>query len=286
MHAFEEGFPAMVSANAFWDAAKGRFHFPEATSLTELDFAMDSAGFTAMRRWKHRGTQPGIAGVYPWTYAQYIELATQCGATWWAQPDLCCEPEIAHSPDDVDYRVRATATLLEGCLRVLYAWQNELARTCPAEVVAHLLPPPVPVLQGWMPDDYRRSLDLMLQVWCRWESWVAAPTLIGLGSVCRRPLHHRWHGLLRVLAALESDLPSDSRLHLFGVKGQALDHVRHRPRVASVDSMAYDDAARRKAWTEDRPNHMAGRAQAMTGWVAQARQRLRERVGDQLAFNL
>jgi hypothetical protein len=280
-HAFREGLPAMVSANAFWDAQRQSFRFPAATNLSELDFALDSAGFVAMRLWKRRGPQAGMAGVYPWSYGQYIELATQCGATWWAQPDLCCEPEIAEHPDEVDYRIRATATLLEGCLQVLYAWHNELAKTCSAQTVAHLLPPPVPVLQAWLPDDYRRSLDLMQEVWRRWEPWVASPRLIGLGSVCRRPLHHRSHGLLRVLAALEADLPAHSRLHLFGVKGPALNHVRHLPWVASVDSMAYDDASRRSAWAQGRPNDMAARTEAMSSWMGKAQRRALPAVGDQ-----
>ncbi|CAB3808865.1 hypothetical protein LMG28688_06866 [Paraburkholderia caffeinitolerans] len=86
-HAFDEGYAAMVSANAFWNPARQQFHFPEATDLTELDFALDSAGFTAMQLWKTRGKQAGIAGVYPWSYEQYVELASLCGASWFAQPD-------------------------------------------------------------------------------------------------------------------------------------------------------------------------------------------------------
>jgi hypothetical protein len=168
-HAFNEGYAAMVSASAFWSHRAGAFRLPRATDLQEVDFALDSAGFTAMQMWKAKGTQPGMAGVFPWTYAQYVELVSMSGASWWSQPDLCCEPEIAANLEEVDYRVRATATLLEGVLRIVYGWQNELAKTCSPQTVASMLPPPVPVIQGWSPDDYLRSLDLLDKVWSRWQ---------------------------------------------------------------------------------------------------------------------
>lgn len=237
-HAFSQGYPAMVSAHAFWCRRGARFRIPNATDLHEVDFALDSAGFTAMRLWKAKGRQPGMAGVFPWTYAQYIELAALSGASWWSQPDLCCEPEIAGHRDEVDYRIRATATLLEGVLRVVYAWHNELAKSCSARTVANMLPAPVPVIQGWRPDDYLRSLDLLEKVWSRWEPWLARPALIGVGSVCRRHLHHPEHGLLAVLARLETAMPSGSRLHLFGVKGPSIAHLKAHGWIASVDSMA------------------------------------------------
>src|ERR1700754_243974 len=102
----------MVSASAFWNAKSGRFVIPQATDLTEIDFALDSAGFTAMRAFQAKGHQRGIAGIYPWTMEQYVELASFSGANWIAQPDLCCEPEVAADQAAIDYRIDATATLL------------------------------------------------------------------------------------------------------------------------------------------------------------------------------
>ncbi|MGF6781178.1 DUF7221 family queuine tRNA-ribosyltransferase-like protein [Paraburkholderia sp. GAS334] len=214
-HAFNEGYAAMVSANAFWDASRGRFRIPEATNLTELDFALDSAGYVATKLFQSRGRQPGMANIYPWSYEQYLELASLSGASWFAQADLCCEPDIAMDQATIDFRVDATATLLEGMLRVVYAWQNELAKDCSADVARNMVRIPVPVLQGWRVSDYRRSLDLMMQVWERWQPWVAPPALIGLGSVCRRNLTDPEHGLYAILAGLEGHLPAGSRLHLF-----------------------------------------------------------------------
>jgi len=281
-HAFNQGYLAMVSASVFWCRKAYQFKFPQATDLQELDFALDSAGFTAMRLWKARGTQPGMAGVFPWTCAQYVELAAEIGASWWSQPDLCCEPEIAASRDEVDYRIRATATLLEGVLRVVFAWQNELARTCSPGTVASMLPPPVPVLQGWSADDYLRSLDLLEEVWSRWQPWLAPPALIGIGSVCRRHLYHPEHGLLAILARLEGRLPAGARLHLFGVKGASLSHLKLSDRIASADSMAYDDGARRLAWRSRRSNTVGHRCDAMTRWMTDAARRAAPAAGDQL----
>lgn len=280
-HAFEQGYAAMVSASAFWNARRGSFTIPEATNLHEVDFALDSAGFTAMKLWQAKGTQPGMAGVFPWTYAQYIELACSVGACWWAQPDLCCEPQIAGSDEEVDYRIRATATLLEGVLRIVYAWQDELAKTSSPSVVARLVPPPVPVIQGWTADQYLRSLDLLDQVWRRWEPWLARPALIGVGSVCRRHLHHPKHGLLAILGRLETALPAGARLHLFGVKGACLDHLKMRGWIASADSMAYDDGARRQAWARGHSNTVGHRSDAMSRWMQGAAERLAPAAGDQ-----
>jgi hypothetical protein len=286
-HAFNESFAAMVSASAFWNPKTGRFRFPEATDLTEMDFALDSAGFTAMRLFQSKGRQPGIAGVYPWTMEQFVELASLSGAAWVAQPDLCCELELAADQEAVDYRVNATATLLEGMLRVVYTWQDQLVSTMNANAVQNMVRIPVPVAQGWSVDDYRRSIDLMLQVWERWMPWVAAPVLIGLGSVCRRHLTAPRHGLYAILEGLEGHLPPGAKLHLFGVKGQALERVKMYDWVASVDSMAADFAARVKARHAGVSNTIAHRAVEMNRWMSVAARRASPATGDQfrLRFN-
>ncbi|BFG80658.1 hypothetical protein PTKU46_86920 [Paraburkholderia terrae] len=59
---------------------------------------------------------------------QYVELASLSGASWVAQPDMCCEPAIASNQDAIDYRVNATATLLEGMLQVVYAGKTNWQR--------------------------------------------------------------------------------------------------------------------------------------------------------------
>lgn len=260
-HAFNRNYPAMVSASAFWRA--GKFIIPAASDVHELDFALDSAGYTAMKLWQAKGRQAGIGGVFPWSYEQYIELALTVGAAWWSQPDLCCEPEIARNQEEIDYRIRATATFLEGSLQIVDAWSAQFGAP---------LARPVPIIQGWTASDYARSLDLMLTVWARWSS--TPPPLIGVGSVCRRHLAHPEHGLLAILGALERQLPHGSRLHLFGVKGSALGELAAFAPVASVDSMAYDFRARMKAREESISNDMAHRAQEMSRWMSAAQARL------------
>lgn len=285
-HAFNQDYPVMVSANAFWDLDKGCFRIPDATDLSEMDVALDSAGFTAMNLWKSRGAQKGMAGVFPWSYAQYVELASMLSPSWWSQPDLCCEPEIAHNQEVIDYRINATATLLEGVLRVLYEWQNELAKTCSANVVANMLKPPVPVIQGWSTSDYLRSLELLMAVWERWQPWLDTPALIGVGSICRRNLNHPTHGLYSILSALEGELPNGARLHLFGVKGASLSELKMLDWIASADSMAYDFGARVKARQEGVSNTIANRSAEMTRWMGAAKSRMIARPGDQFRLQL
>ncbi|SEI20769.1 DUF7221 family queuine tRNA-ribosyltransferase-like protein [Paraburkholderia hospita] len=286
-HAFNEDYSAMVSAAAFWNAKTGRFSIPDATDLSEINFALDSAGFTAMMQFQAKGRQAGIAGVYPWTMEQFVELASLSGASWVAQPDMCCEPAIAPNQEAIDYRINATATLLEDMLRVVYAWQSELAKTLNLRSVQNMVRIPVPVAQGWTVDDYRRSIDLMMQVWERWMPWIAPPALIGLGSVCRRHLTDPKHGLFAILEGIEGHVPPGSRLHLFGVKGQALERVKMYDWVASADSMAFDFAARIEARKSGQSNTIAHRANQMDRWMRSATQRATPAGGDQyrLAFH-
>ncbi|RGE40934.1 hypothetical protein DZC30_19490 [Comamonas testosteroni] len=69
-HAFNEGYKAMVSANAFWNSKTGQFSVPTYSDLYDIPLALDSAGFVAHHLFKLKGKQAGIAGVYPWTYGQ------------------------------------------------------------------------------------------------------------------------------------------------------------------------------------------------------------------------
>jgi hypothetical protein len=98
--------------------------------------------------------------------------------------------------------------------------------------------------------------------------------------VCRRHLHDRRHGLLAVLGALDGRLPTASRLHLFGVKGDALRHLRLRRWIASADSMAYDAAARRAAFRGRRSNTIESRKAAMSTWMSKANFRIAAHPGD------
>lgn len=278
-HAFEREYPVMVSANAFWDRERREFKVPQATDLEMCDVALDSAGYVAMSTFERHGKQEGLGGFFPWTLSQYLSFPSTLGASWYSAPDLCTES--ASNDDEVLYRVNATATMLEACMRQLYHWHEELSKTCNARTIANLLPPPVPVLQGRDVASYQLSAELTQRVWERWQPWVAPPALMGVGSVCRRAVSHPKHGLLNVLAGLEGHLPEKTRLHLFGVKGAALSHIKNMPWIASADSMAYDVGARRKAFEGGFSNTVAHRARVMSTWMEGAANRIRPAPGDQ-----
>lgn len=281
--AFNEDFPVMVSASAFWNARAKRFVIPEATNLNELNWALDSAGYTSMSRWAKLGPQAGMAGVYPWGLGAFMELAALMRPDWWSAPDLCTE--TARDEAEVNRRIDITATLLEGTLRQLYAWQEQLAGTCSASVVADLLRPPVPVIQGASRETYQRSLDLTLEVWQRWTPWLAMPKLIGVGSMCRRALNHKTLGVHAIVASLEPMLPAGSALHLFGVKGRGVSRLKLNPAIASLDSMAHDFGSRVSAHRAGRSNDMAHRADNMTRWMRDAERRAAPSSGDQERLN-
>lgn len=264
-HCGEENIPVMVSAGAFWQPKRREFAVPSrwGWSTDGCNVALDSAGFVAMKHWASQGRQTGMEGVYPWTLDQYIDLVSDVMPRWWSQPDACCEPEIAGDEQTVLERLRMTRRLLEQSLlkSVMLLTQHPSLR--------HFFRPPVPVIQGWRVDHYRRSLEGALRSWDLFTAGTcveSTPTLIGIGSVCRRDLRHREHGLWAVLEAIGRDIPSGTKVHLFGVKGEAMAELRHFPFVASVDSMAWDFTARVEARKAGRSNTMAHRVSHLENW--------------------
>lgn len=204
----EIGAPILVSANAFW--RDGRFRLPKPSTFEDVDVALDSAGFIAML----------LYWGYRWSLGEYVEFAGRLKPTWWAAPDFCCEWEVAGDRAEVLERVKRTAFKLD--------WARQVAAD-------RGVAPPMPVLQGWYPDDYLRCADMIPDL----------PRLVGLGSVCRRSLHGP-AGIVRVITTLDWLLPPNVLLHLFGAKGSALRALAGHPRVHSADSCAWDFAARRE----------------------------------------
>jgi hypothetical protein len=171
--------------------------------------------------------------------------------------DLCCEPEIAGNRQAVRARVHGTASLLQECRDVChYYWEEEGWNQ-------DWLPYPMPILQGWESADYELSADLLNKVVKgRW------PDLVGLGSVCRRNVQGP-NGILQLLGHLDRILPAHTKLHLFGVKGTALSEIsRHfSARVASVDSMAWEMAARMEARKTGERKTVAYRVDHLKAWM-------------------
>lgn len=239
------GQPVLVSANALFDHKKRCFRSVP-MALMDVDAALDSAGFVAMSHYRR----------YPWSVAQYAELAFLGGFTWWSQMDVCCEPEVASNREEVRRRVEATAQLLEMCREAYWRLLEAVPDGAPFTSA------PMPVIQGWEPDAYEYSAQIADQVLCgRW------PDMVGVGSVCRRPLTGP-NSLWRVLERLDGILPKHVTLHLFGVKGLAMAKLSEFPRVASVDSMAFEFEARMRAMKSGQPKTVEARVECMTEWVA------------------
>lgn len=236
------GAPALVSAMSLWDGKRGQFRRP-GSAIGDLDCALDSAGFVAMSHF----------GRYPWTPEQYVELAGRHSWAWWASMDFCCEPEVAGDRAEVALRVFNTAYHLGWCRKIVNRW---------SELGAEWLTYPMPVLQGWFPDDYAESVfwtnDALLGTW---------PRLVGVGSVCRRNLHGP-DGIFAVLDRLDAILPPYTRLHLFGVKGAALGRLAEHPRVFSTDSQAWGMQARHRAREAGASCTIADKKAELRRWYA------------------
>lgn len=221
--------PGMVSAGALWRPKTERFGSPGLLSL-RMDLALDSGGFVAASR-----------GGFPWTVEQYVTLACTWAWAWWSQMDMPCEKTLAPDQAAVRARVEETARLLTLCLaearrqrgdRGAYPWMRD----------------PVPVLQGRMPDDYAYSAELAAKV-----LGGELPDFIGVGSMCTRQVGGP-DGVLAIVEALDRILPPRVELHLYGVKGDALRHLKGSSRVRSCDSMGWDDRARWAAFEKGRPS--------------------------------
>jgi hypothetical protein len=275
------GLPVLVSASRLWDARRRRFR-ARGENTWELDIALDSAGFTVMKQW---------GGEYPWSVEEYVHLGLFDTWAWFSQPDLCCEPEIADSAAEVERRVAQSADLLAEARDIARELRSrECARlgvSFGASAYQDCMGPegmkwPMPVLQGWLPEHYRdsvRRVDAVLGG--RW------PEMVGVGSVCRRDIHGE-DGLLSILAALDEVLPEDVGLHLFGVKGGAVPHLTpYLHRIASLDSMAWDFAARRSQ--HRKPADLAPmdwRIQHMTRWAGQQQERIEDLYREATADDL
>ncbi|MDF0490391.1 hypothetical protein PX554_19875 [Sphingomonas sp. H39-1-10] len=244
-------YPVLVSANAFscWDRSAG---YPvwrgwnlkslaNAAGLVSID--LDSAGFVLASRYR------GL----PWSVDDYVALAASHPFRRWASLDLCVEEEIARNRDEVLDRIARTVALNHACH----------VRALDAGNAASFMP----VLQGREPGDYLRCLDRM-------HGLLRPGMTLGVGSMCRRPIHGS-EGLLAVLSALDRALPDDIRLHLFGVKGLALGWLAPLARrVASIDSAAFGVAARREAHARGQSKTDAFVADHMDRWTGTQLRRL------------
>jgi hypothetical protein len=243
----ERNQPVLFSANAFartyprGHLREGDFRCfakPDLAQFAGLDAALDSAGFVAAVCY----------GDFRWTVPQYVELAAAYPWRWWASMDYCCEPQIAHDRPLRLLRIAATAGKLAQCAH---------------EAKCRGIAPPMPILQGWTANEYLQCVE-WLPLW----EW---PDLVGVGSMCRRHVQGA-NGIVDIVEALDKVLPSHVRFHLFGIKSEALQLLAHHPRVAAVDSMAWDMRARAQRRTG---RDMRFRIECMDRWLEQQSHHLR-----------
>lgn len=183
--------PVLVSANSLWNEKKQRFQNFDKIAGLDVPVALDCGGFVAMARY----------GRYRWSIEDYVWLATEMRPLWWSAMDYCCEPEIAKNRKEVETRVHRTAFSLAQTLAIIIHHNRNL----PGWIASA----PMPVIQGWEPDDYITSIRLTDQVlrdplaaeagMTGPDGW---PALIGLGSVCRRELGGP-NGLFTILNRIE-----------------------------------------------------------------------------------
>jgi len=64
VHAFESGYPVMVSANTFFNYKTERFEIAQYSPLQDVNVTLDSTGFVAiaMMNIKAKGKQNGVGG--------------------------------------------------------------------------------------------------------------------------------------------------------------------------------------------------------------------------------
>src|SRR3546814_6160062 len=118
----------------------------------------------------------------------------------------------------------------------------------------------MPVIQGRHPGDYERCAEALAHMTER-------TGLVGVGSMCRRPVHGA-DGLIAVVDRLDQILPMRTRLHLFGVKGDAIPYLTAFAHlVASIDSQAYGVSARNAARLCGQPKTDRMVADHMVMWL-------------------
>jgi hypothetical protein len=113
--------------------------------------------------------------------------------------NFCCEPEIARHPEQVTQRVEETVYSLAKTIASVTVWNREL--------LGWKATPPMPVIQGFRPADYRYCVTSMEHCLFGDAAYIEGmgrdgwPNLVGVGSVCRRRLLGE-NGLMRALDTL------------------------------------------------------------------------------------
>ena len=221
------GAPVLLSANAFAiyarrssSAEPRRFLRFNERLLAHLDgideVVLDSAGFVCHRLMER----------FPWPADAYVAFASNPRFKRWSSLDFACELEIAQTPEVVFDRISQSTRMNFVCARLADKYGSRERF--------------MPVIQsGADPTGYLRSIEQL-------EGLLYPGIHIGVGSMCRRPIHSPT-GALRAATLIAQRLP-EATFHYFGLKSGGLSALSGVRDGCTADSQAYGVAARQEAF--------------------------------------
>ena len=183
----------------------------------ETRWACDSGGFTELSMFGKWVTTPT-------EYVDHLErFNNEIRSLDWAAPqDYMCEPQMLTKTNK--------------------SIQEHQHLTCQNYLVLKTLAPHlpiIPVLQGWMPDDYLHHAGM----YSTYGIILDEQSVVGIGSVCRRT---KVEGMKQVFEQLTQDR---LRLHGFGLKQDGIKLFGSN--LYSSDSMAWSFTARAAGWRNE-----------------------------------
>jgi hypothetical protein len=197
-------------------------------------WALDSGGFGELQ---HHGRWTVTPEEYVARVRRYRD---EVGQLLWAAPqDSMCEPPIIYGGQYGPQRFVGTRQFIDPDNRMSHEQLivEHLRRTVANYLRLVELDPTLPwrpVVQGWRTSHYLLCADFYEEAGVD----LATVPLVGVGSVCRR---QNTSEAGEILAALHDR--GLQRLHGFGFKLQGLEQHRHL--LASADSLAWSDTARK-----------------------------------------
>lgn len=195
------GTHIMVNARQYWNKkGNGRLWLPWGrTSRGGLVF-LDCGGYVFFKD----------LGQFPFTVEQYMELVVYLRPTYYASTDYPCEPSITAKLGDMSVLERIERTV-ENCRQLA-----QLDGAAPKSTM-------VPVIQGWVLEDYKHCLDL----------YRAAGLLrpyVAVGSMCTRSNTREIAELFKGISDYARSM-GVARLHAFGLK--------RSPYLAEINNTIY-----------------------------------------------
>ncbi|MDL4812748.1 deazapurine DNA modification protein DpdA family protein [Actinomadura opuntiae] len=246
-------------------------HRPSWLTRSDLDVPLFYSAPTIHRLQRERRRRPTVSGAR-WVLDSGAFMAVTTGnplLPWHEDPDAYggmaarVVDEVGILPDFAapqDFPCEPTVRAITG---LSVADQQDLT-TASYEWLADGFPwiPWVRVVQGWTVPEYLRHLD---DYAARGVDLSADP-VVGLGSVCRRGSARPVVAVVQAIQAHAVELwGRPLRLHAFGINVRALREVAHL--LASSDSLAWSDTARKESIRLPGCTHEAQYCQGCPAWA-------------------